>query len=140
MELDRSKLVVVTGGRGFHRRPSRGGAPAARLRARSGRSTSSRSARWYQQHDGVENVSADLRESGRLPRSGRRRVDVFNLAADMGGMGFIETHKADCMVSVLINTHMLRRVARRGRRAVHVRLVGVRLRRRASRPTPTSPH
>jgi nucleoside-diphosphate-sugar epimerase len=32
---------------------------------------------------------------------------VFNLAADMGGMGFIETHKADCMLSVLINTHML---------------------------------
>jgi nucleoside-diphosphate-sugar epimerase len=32
---------------------------------------------------------------------------VFNLAADMGGMGFIETHKADCMLSVLINTHLL---------------------------------
>jgi hypothetical protein len=27
--------------------------------------------------------------------------EVFNLAADMGGMGFIETHKADCMLSVL---------------------------------------
>lgn len=33
---------------------------------------------------------------------------VFNLAADMGGMGFIETHKADCMLSVLINTNLLR--------------------------------
>ena len=33
--------------------------------------------------------------------------EVFNLAADMGGMGFIETHKAACMLSVLINTHML---------------------------------
>ncbi|MBN1546077.1 MAG: NAD-dependent epimerase/dehydratase family protein, partial [Syntrophaceae bacterium] len=33
--------------------------------------------------------------------------EVFNLAADMGGMGFIETHKADCMLSVLINTHLL---------------------------------
>ena len=32
---------------------------------------------------------------------------MFNLAADMGGMGFIETHKADCMLSVLINTNML---------------------------------
>lgn len=32
---------------------------------------------------------------------------VFNLAADMGGIGYIETHKADCMVSVLINTHLL---------------------------------
>jgi nucleoside-diphosphate-sugar epimerase len=33
--------------------------------------------------------------------------EVFNLAADMGGMGFIETHKAECMLSVLINTHLL---------------------------------
>src|SRR5574337_682843 len=32
---------------------------------------------------------------------------VYNLAADMGGMGFIETHKRDCMLSVLINTHLL---------------------------------
>jgi nucleoside-diphosphate-sugar epimerase len=32
---------------------------------------------------------------------------VFNLAADMGGMGFIERHKAECMLSVLINTHLL---------------------------------
>ena len=32
---------------------------------------------------------------------------IYNLAADMGGMGFIETHKAECMLSVLINTHML---------------------------------
>ena len=32
---------------------------------------------------------------------------VFNLAADMGGMGFIELHKAECMLSVLINTHLL---------------------------------
>lgn len=32
---------------------------------------------------------------------------IYNLAADMGGMGFIETHKADCMLSVLINTHLL---------------------------------
>jgi len=32
---------------------------------------------------------------------------IYNLAADMGGMGFIETHKAECMLSVLISTHML---------------------------------
>ena len=32
---------------------------------------------------------------------------IFNLAADMGGMGFIELHKAECMLTVLINTHML---------------------------------
>src|SRR5262249_57115642 len=33
--------------------------------------------------------------------------EVYNLACDMGGMGFIETHRAECMISVLINTHML---------------------------------
>jgi nucleoside-diphosphate-sugar epimerase len=33
--------------------------------------------------------------------------EIYNLAADMGGMGFIETHKARCMLSVLVNTHML---------------------------------
>ena len=38
-------------------------------------------------------------------RKGARAI--FNLAADMGGMGFIELHKAECMLSVLINTHML---------------------------------
>jgi nucleoside-diphosphate-sugar epimerase len=32
---------------------------------------------------------------------------VYNFAADMGGMGFIETHKAECMLSVLINTNLL---------------------------------
>jgi len=33
--------------------------------------------------------------------------EIFNLAADMGGMGFIENNKAACMISVLINTHLL---------------------------------
>lgn len=40
---------------------------------------------------------------------------VFNLAADMGGMGFIETHKCDCAMNVLISAHMLK--------AAHVRKV-----------------
>lgn len=39
---------------------------------------------------------------------------VYNLAADMGGMGFIETHKTDCMLSVLISTHMLQAAAQQG--------------------------
>ena len=40
-------------------------------------------------------------------RRSRGATDVFNLAADMGGMGFIESNKALCMLSVLINTHLL---------------------------------
>lgn len=39
---------------------------------------------------------------------------VYNLAADMGGMGFIETHKTDCMLSVLISTHMLQAAQQQG--------------------------
>ena len=62
---------------------------------------------WYQQHDDVENVVADLSDLAAC-RDAVEGVDiVFNLAADMGGMGFIENNKAACMLSVLINTHLL---------------------------------
>jgi hypothetical protein len=62
---------------------------------------------WHQVFPQVENLCADLRELSvcRAATCGARYV--FNTAADMGGMGFIETHKADCMLSVIINTHML---------------------------------
>lgn len=62
---------------------------------------------WYQVFDEVENYTADLQllENCRTAVGGRRFV--FNLAADMGGMGFIEANKALCMLSVLINTHLL---------------------------------
>lgn len=63
--------------------------------------------KWYQVHDDCDNLVLDLtiRENCYTAVNGYN--EVFNLAADMGGMGFIETHKADCMLSVLINTHML---------------------------------
>ena len=64
-------------------------------------------AEWFQLHDGAENLSLDLRDLANC-RTAVTGLDwVFNLAADMGGMGFIETHKCDCMLSVLINTHLL---------------------------------
>jgi GDP-D-mannose 3',5'-epimerase len=62
---------------------------------------------WYQVHTGVENVSADLKEIDACHAAVRGADVVFNLAADMGGMGFIENNKALCMLSVLINTHLL---------------------------------
>ncbi len=62
---------------------------------------------WQQVHDGVENQVADLNRRDACERACDGVADVYQLAADMGGMGFIETHKADCMLSVLINTHML---------------------------------
>jgi nucleoside-diphosphate-sugar epimerase len=62
---------------------------------------------WYQVHKGVHNVAADLKEIGSCHNAVAGADVVFNLAADMGGMGFIENNKALCMLSVLINTHLL---------------------------------
>ena len=62
---------------------------------------------WYQIHDGAENIQGDcsLLETAREVTRGMQ--DVYNLAADMGGMGFIENNKALCMLTVLTSTHML---------------------------------
>jgi GDP-D-mannose 3', 5'-epimerase len=62
---------------------------------------------WYQTFSEADNRQLDLREAGACTESVAGRDTVFNLAADMGGMGFIENNKAACMLSVLINTHML---------------------------------
>ncbi|MEU0673516.1 NAD-dependent epimerase/dehydratase family protein [Streptomyces sp. NPDC006172] len=62
---------------------------------------------WHQAHEGAENTVADLSllDSARAAVEGARTV--YMLAADMGGMGFIENNKAACMMSVLTSTHML---------------------------------
>src|SRR5437764_8294541 len=63
---------------------------------------------WFQRFDDVENLTADLQELAACRRVLRGGAQcVYNLAADMGGMGFIEHNKALCMLSVLINTHLL---------------------------------
>jgi nucleoside-diphosphate-sugar epimerase len=62
---------------------------------------------WYQVNSGVENLTADLKEKAACELAVQDVDVVFNLAADMGGMGFIENNKALCMLSVLINTHLL---------------------------------
>ncbi len=62
---------------------------------------------WYQVTGDAENVSADLSLLGEARRATDGRRYVFNLAADMGGMGFIENNKAACMLSVLTSTHVL---------------------------------
>ena len=62
---------------------------------------------WYQVAPGVENLVLDLQDKVNCYRAARGADLVFQLAADMGGMGFIENNKALCMLSVLINTHML---------------------------------
>jgi len=64
-------------------------------------------AEWHQVHGAAENLVLDLRGIDDCRRAVVGTHYVFSLAADMGGMGFIEAHKADCMLSVLINTHLL---------------------------------
>src|SRR5207248_3242281 len=62
---------------------------------------------WYQRFDDVENLSLDLCDRAACEQAVDGADVVYNLAADMGGMGFIENNKALCMLSVLINTHLL---------------------------------
>src|SRR6516225_1050763 len=62
---------------------------------------------WYFRSPDAENLVADLQLAESCSAVTKGAVHVYNLAADMGGMGFIENNKALCMLSVLINTHML---------------------------------
>jgi GDP-D-mannose 3',5'-epimerase len=63
---------------------------------------------WYQRFEDVENLTLDLQDRSACERAVAEGVrEVYNLAADMGGIGFIEHNKALCMLSVLINTHLL---------------------------------
>ena len=69
---------------------------------------------WYQETDGVENLSLDLKDKSNCMIAATGADVVFQLAADMGGMGFIENNKALCMLSVLTNTHMLMAAQEKG--------------------------
>jgi GDP-D-mannose 3',5'-epimerase len=62
---------------------------------------------WYQRFNDVENLRLDLNLKENCDRASKGVDEIYNLAANMGGMGFIEQNKALCMLSVLINTHML---------------------------------
>ena len=62
---------------------------------------------WYQVSNDVENLSLDLKDKDNCLKAAEDANVIFQLAADMGGMGFIENNKALCMLSVLTNTHML---------------------------------
>ena len=62
---------------------------------------------WYQVFNQAINLTRDLSELEFCLETTRGIDHVYNLAADMGGMGFIENNKAACMLSVLINTHLL---------------------------------
>lgn len=103
---DKSKLTVVTGAGGFI-----GGSLVAALRNHGCTSIRAVDTKplgtWYQNFDDVENLSLDLNLIENCQTVARGAYEIYNLAANMGGMGFIEHNKALCMLSVLINTHML---------------------------------
>ena len=62
---------------------------------------------WYQKIEGAENIVANLEEKEACYSASEGCDEVYNLACNMGGMGFIENNKALCMLSILINTHLL---------------------------------
>src|SRR5215470_10477196 len=101
----KSERIVVCGGGGFI-----GGHLVADL-LRQGKTIRSVDVKpfseWYQMFPEAENLELDLRNKEACERAVADVDLVYNLAADMGGMGFIENNKALCMLSVLINTHLL---------------------------------
>jgi nucleoside-diphosphate-sugar epimerase len=101
-----SEKIVVCGGGGFI-----GGHLVADLLRQGHRSICSVDVKplddWYQLFPGVENLQLDLGEKEACEVASKGAGIIYNLAADMGGMGFIENNRALCMLSVLINTHLL---------------------------------
>ncbi len=69
---------------------------------------------WYQRTEGVECLCMDLKYEDNCKRACEDAVEVYNLAADMGGMGFIERFRIECLRSILINTHMIESAYRAG--------------------------
>lgn len=106
MAADKDQLIVVGGGGGFI-----GGHLIGSLLAKGHTKVRSvdikPTTEWYQVFDGAENLVLDLKDKTNCDKACKGAAEVYNLAADMGGMGFIENNKALCMLSVLINTHML---------------------------------
>jgi nucleoside-diphosphate-sugar epimerase len=100
------KLILVTGAGGFI-----GGNLVSSLREKGFARIRAVDVKplehWYQKFDDVENLSLDLNGKENCEIAAEGAADIYNLAANMGGMGFIEKNKALCMLSVLINTHML---------------------------------
>jgi nucleoside-diphosphate-sugar epimerase len=106
LKMDKNDLIVVAGAGGFiagalvryfHDRGF------ARIRAVDKKPL----AQWYQRTPGVESLCLDLSEEENCRKAAEGAAEVYNLAADMGGMGFIERHRVECLRSILINTHLI---------------------------------
>lgn len=109
----KDRMIVITGAGGFI-----GGALAryfhdngfAQIRAVDKKPLPE----WHQRVPGVESLCMDVSIEGNCVRACQGATEVYNLAADMGGMGFIEQYRIECLRSVLINTHMIEAAWRAG--------------------------
>ncbi len=113
--LSQDDLIVITGAGGFiagslaryfHELGYR------RIRAIDRKPLS----QWFQRVPGVECLSMDVSAKENAIRAVEGAVEVYNLAADMGGMGFIEHFRVECLRSILINTHLIEAAWRAGAR------------------------
>ncbi|HEV2435284.1 MAG TPA: NAD-dependent epimerase/dehydratase family protein [Verrucomicrobiae bacterium] len=112
-ELKRDDLIVITGAGGFI-----GGNLAlyfkqkgfTRIRAVDKKPLYE----WYLHVPGVENLCRDVSREDHCHRVCEGAVEVYNLAADMGGMGFIERFRVECLRSILINTNLIEAACRAG--------------------------
>jgi len=111
--MSKEILIVITGGGGFI-----GGNLTkyfydkgfTRLRAVDKKPLSE----WYLRLAGVENLCLDCSNEENCNRICEDATEVYNLAADMGGMGFIERFRVECLRSILINTHLIEAAYRAG--------------------------
>jgi len=103
---NKDKMILVAGAGGFI-----GGAMVGELRRQGYRNIRAVDVKpldeWYQVFKDADNLILDLNLKESCETATKGAAEVYNFAANMGGMGFIENNKALCMLSVLINTHML---------------------------------
>ena len=112
-ETDKSGLIVIAGAGGFI-----AGALTRYFQARGFTRIRAIDKKplpeWYQHVPGVESLCLDLSDRESCTRACEGAWEVYNLAADMGGMGFIERFRIECLRSVLINTHLIEAAYRAG--------------------------
>jgi len=111
--MNKDKLIVITGAGGFI-----GGNLVkyfsdkgfTRIRAVDKKPI----CEWYLRVPEAENLCLDCSREENCNRVCKDAAEVYNLAADMGGMGFIERFRIECLRSILINTHMIEAAYRAG--------------------------